>query len=101
MGYYRFVPTFGLFPAEKALTTLIRKPIPGVQPPTTLNLEALPPHLSPGADQIPPPYTALCPISPLNFTDSRLFDVFRGYGPISSPHLQPNFGPNHQALGRR
>jgi len=31
---------------------------------------------------------------PPNFTDSRLFDIFRGYGPISSARLQPNLGPD-------
>ena len=45
-GYYRFVLTFGLFPAKKALATVQRKPIPSVHPPTALNLKALPPHLS-------------------------------------------------------
>jgi len=46
-GYYKLVLTFGLFSAEEALANVSRKPIPGVHPPTALNLKALPPHLSP------------------------------------------------------
>ena len=82
------------FPAEKALATVNGKPIPGVHPPTALNLEAFPPHLSPRSRPNPTARPRVVSNLPPNFTDSRLFDIFRGYGPISSARLQPNLGPD-------
>lgn len=92
--WYGFVLKSYSFPAEKALATVNGKPIPGVHPPTTLNLEAFLPHLSPRSRPTPTARPRIVSNLPPNFTDSRLFDIFRGYGPISSARLQPNLGPD-------
>lgn len=92
--YYVFVLKSCPFPAEKALATVNGKPIPGVHPQTALNLEAFPPHLSPRSRPNPTARPRIVSNLPPNFTDSRLFDIFRGYGPISSARLQPNLGPD-------
>lgn len=67
--------------------------IQGVFPPVHLQLEPYPPSAHGVAPPRWPPAGARPRIVsnlPPNFTSSRLFDTFRGYGPLASARMQPS-----------
>ena len=73
--------------AEKALTTLNGRAIPGILPPVYLNLSPTSPS------QPPPPHRPsatprLVKQLPPGFTDAQLYEIFRPYSPIRSAHMQ-------------
>lgn len=80
--------------AEKALTTLQSRPLPGLNPPVLLVLSPYPPTNP--LTSLPPPSALprLVKHLPLGFTDSQLYDIFRPFGALASVRTQTPFGPD-------
>ncbi|KAG8817202.1 hypothetical protein FRC19_011493 [Serendipita sp. 401] len=79
--------------AEKALATLDGRPMVHTFPQVILHLDPNPPSTSP-SPAWPPPSAAPRIVSslPPNFSDSKLFDAFRGFGAIASCRMHPELG---------
>ncbi|KAG8832796.1 hypothetical protein FRC17_000619 [Serendipita sp. 399] len=81
--------------AEKALATLDGRPMIHAFPQVVLHLDPNPPSSSP-PPAWPAPSAAPRIVSslPPNFSDSKLFDTFRGFGAIASCRMHPELGPD-------
>ncbi|KAI0281824.1 hypothetical protein BGY98DRAFT_1088374 [Russula aff. rugulosa BPL654] len=78
--------------AERALSTLHGRPIPGLTPPVLLVLSPYPPTTP--HTPLPPPSASprLVKHLPPGYTDSQLYDLFRPFGALASAHTQAGFG---------
>ncbi|PPR06739.1 hypothetical protein CVT24_013048 [Panaeolus cyanescens] len=78
--------------AEKALTILQSRNIPGLMPPVPLVLSPYPPTTPP--TPLPPPSALPRVVKqlPSSFNDSRLYDLFRPFGALASVRTQTSLG---------
>lgn len=91
--FFTNIHTFA--PAEKALATLNGRPMVHAFPQVTLHLDPVPPSASPPPNWPPPSATPRVVSSlPPTFSDSKLFDTFRGFGAIASCRMHPEMGPD-------
>jgi polyadenylate-binding protein len=80
--------------AEKALATLDGRPMVHAFPQVVLHLHPEPPTSPPSNWPAPSAATRVVSSLPPSFTDSKLFDTFRGFGAIASCRMQPDMGPD-------